>query len=291
MINIFLIFLIGVIDITSGSLEIEKRGGRMVYFLKDGVTLTFDSTIVTSDEGIYFIDEKWGKLYGHVRLKTPDYSINADSLIYFEEKNRTVFRLNVSGMDSTALFEAKNVVVNGDTAYVSGNVYIFLVNDSISFRGDSAVYFINLKQGKIFRDAEAVLTGGDTITLRSDSLGFKKDTLTAWSNVSIESKKFSGKSGSLIFSKKGGSSAGVLMVGEGIFDVGETHVEGDTLRFNLIDGEVRDASFRGSPVIKTRKNDGYLLVRSEEVRVELRGDSLRYFEAQGKVRGEFVENE
>ena len=289
--NLILIFLLGVIDIASGSLEIEKRNGVMVYFLKDGVTLTFDSTVVTSDEGIYFIDEKWGKLYGHVRLKTPDYTINADSLIYFEESGRTIFRINVSGMDSSALFEAENVVVQGDTAFASGGVYIFLVNDSITFRGDSAVYYLNLSEGKIFKNSEASLVNGDTVRLNADSLRFKKNTLTAWGEVSINSSRFRGGAFELVFSRIDEATAAIGMFGGGVFDAGNTHVEGDTLSFNLVDGEVRDAKFSGSPEIKAKEKNGYIRVRASEISVELEGDSLRYFEARGKVEGEFVENE
>ncbi|GEM_PF-4136011 len=287
--NLLIVLLLGTIDITSGSLEIEKVGGKMKYFLKNGVTLTFDSTVVTADEGIYFIDEKWGKLYGHVRLKTPSYSVNADSLIYFEEGNRTVFRLNVSGMDSTALFEAKDVVVKGDTACASGEVNIFIVNDSINFSGDSAVYFLNLKKGKLFGNAEAHLI--DTVKLKSDSLGFKKDTLLAWGNVSITSKKFTGKSLELEYSRNGESSAKVTLIGNSVFEAGETHVEGDTLEFELSGGEVRFATFKGSPVMRTNRDSGYLVVESDTMQVEMQGDSLVFFEATGSVRGEFVENE
>ena len=287
--NLIVFFLFSAINISSGSLEIQNQAGSLIYFLKNGVTLQFDSTVVTSDEGIYYIDRKMGKLFGHVRLKTPSYTVTSDSLIYFEDGNRTIFRLNVSGTDSSAIFEAKNLWVLGDTAFAQGDIEIFLVNDSLAISGDSGVYFINTGKGKIFDRAKAILYQSDTINLVADSIEFRKDTLFAWSKVNINSSSFEGSSGALQFFNKSGDLSEVRLLGEGQFKIGETEVLGDTLRFSLERGHVVEAVFRGKPSLETSRDDGVLKITSENMRVSVANDTVTFFAARGRVKGRFEE--
>ena len=287
--NLIAILLFSAINISSGSLEIQNQGGNLIYFLKNGVTLQFDSTIVTSDEGIYYIDKKMGKLYGHVRLKTPSYTVTSDSLIYFEDKNRTIFRLNVSGTDSSAIFEANHLSVLGDTAFAQGNIEIFLVNDSLVISGDSGVYFINTGTGKIFDRARASLFKGDTINLVADSIKFLKDTLLAWSRVKINSSSFEGSSRMLKFMSKSSDSSEVKLLGDGQFKISRTNVSGDTLIFGLSKGHVVRAIFTGRPILETSRKDGVLAIESSEMRVDVTNDTVSFFTARGRVKGRFEE--
>lgn len=291
MIKILVLLIFSTINITSGSLEIVKNDGEFIYYLKDGVTLKFDSTVVTSDEGIYYLSKKHGKLFGHVRLKTPTYMVNSDSLIYYEENNRTVFKLNVSGTDSSALFEAKNLNVVGDTAFAGGGVNIFLLNDSLEFNADSGVYFINKATGKIFKNAEATILRGDTINLLSDSMLFQKDTLIAWHDVQVKSKKFNGTSDYLEFTGQNSDTSRVCLYGNGAFNFHNTKVSGDTILFALVEGQVVGARFSGTPSLETKRKEGTLFVRSLDMKVDVRNDSLVFFMARGKVIGRFEENE
>ncbi len=291
MIKILVFLIFSTINITSGSLEIVKNNGEFIYYLKDGVTLKFDSTVVTSDEGIYYLSRKHGKLFGHVRLKTPTYMVNAESLIYYEENSRTVFKLNVSGTDSSALFEAKKLNVVGDTAFASGGVTIFLLNDSLEFSADSGVYFINTATGKIFKNAEATIFRGDTINLSSDSMLFKKDTLIAWEDVIVKSRKFNGASDYLEFMGQNSDTSRVSLFGNGAFKFHNTNVVGDTIIFSLVEGEIVGARFSGAPSLETKRKDGTLFVKSLDMKVNVRNDSLVFFMARGKVKGRFEENE
>ena len=287
--NLVLLLLISAINISSGSLEIENTPQGLIYFLKNGVTLEFDSTVVTSDEGIYYIDQKRGKLFGHVRLKTPSYTVTSDSLIYFEDGNRTVFKLNVSGTDSSAIFEANDLFVIGDTAFAKGNIQIFLVNDSLTIAGDSGVYFINMGTGKIFDKAHATLLKGDTIDLVADSLEFRKDSLFAWSNVQIKSSSFSGSSEMLRFISLGEDSSLVNLEKNGVFKMTRTAVTGDTLEFKLSKGHVVEADFSGNPTLETERKDGVLEIQSGKMMVSVTNDTVSFFVAMHGVKGRFVE--
>ncbi len=139
--------------LTTDTIELDREINEFFYNTKG--TVVDSTTVLISDKGRYFIDEKKYRFKTNVIMEHPDYTMTSDSLDYFTERDETF--------------------IYGDTK-IKGDDY-----DIIAKRG---YYHTEIKQGYFTDDATIFY---DNKIIKGDSLFFDSESeyAAATTNASI----------------------------------------------------------------------------------------------------------
>ncbi len=206
-----------------------------IAFYKTPGKIIDKSSILNSNEGTYFLDEKKYRFIKNVKIKNPEYNLNSSRLDYFVLNEDSFFygpskivgkdyviycesgyynsKIEKGNFKKNAVIHYNNKIIKGDSLYfendnryasASKNVKIFdTINNSI-IRGDYGEVFKSKDSAIITKNPIAIniiendslYIGADTIILTGKD---KNRLITAYYDVKILNSDLKGKSDSLSF--------------------------------------------------------------------------------------------
>ena len=130
-------------DLKTNTLELDRIKNQ-VYYNTEGVIIDSLNTL-TSQQGIYYVNEKKYRFLSDVEIENPDYTINSERLDYFTELNHAFLYgpTEIVGQDYLIQSERGFYDMDADTGTFKQNAVIHYDNKIIY--GDS-LYFNNPNQ-------------------------------------------------------------------------------------------------------------------------------------------------
>jgi len=179
------------------------RINEKAFYNTPGVIVDSTSTL-TSNQGLYFMDEKKYRFISDVTIKNPDYVVNSERLDYFTESNEAYLHGNsrIKGETYTVLCERgfydmerekgifkqnailfyNNKIIQGDSLYFENDRNYAAATKNISIIDTLNNSIITGHYGEIFKERDSAIITRRAMAINiidQDSLFIHADTLVA----------------------------------------------------------------------------------------------------------------
>ena len=179
------------------------RINEKAFYNSPGVIVDSTSTL-TSNQGLYFMDEKKYRFISDVTIKNPDYVVNSERLDYFTESNEAYLYGNsrIKGETYTVLCERgfydmerekgifkqnatlfyNNKIIQGDSLYFESDRNYAAATKNISIIDTLNNSIITGHYGEIFKERDSAIITRRAMAINiidQDSLFIHADTLVA----------------------------------------------------------------------------------------------------------------
>ncbi len=265
---------ISLLRVEAKEVQIVSLDTSRAWVLVGDVTVTTEKVRIYAPRGIYYEGREMGYLSDTVVFSSDSTLIVSDTMYYWQSE-RFLFTNYATVLQPKRFLGAEQIDVVGDYAYLSGPIYVNLLSSNTTFWGDTGVFDIGNKRGKIWRDARLEIRKSDSIKVEADSFYFFEDTLWAVGNVKLKTSKFS-VVGDTFYFRPGEKSFAAIWGDTEIKAKNET-ISTKSISFFTKDGKVEALYASG---------DVDVLSNSKEGSTELRSSySEFHFGPAGKLEG------
>jgi lipopolysaccharide export system protein LptA len=268
---------------TSINYNIQNQVG---YYM-NGADILNENTRLKSKRGHYNRRSNSFNFKDNVVLKSPDYTMESDTLDYYSTSKTAYFfgPTKIISNENTILCNygwyntktekaqfSKGATIINDSNYISadsliydkkigkgigiGNIHLYDSTERFEVFGQYGQYFQKLKLSIISGMPLAVKSDPeDTFYLMADSLYFSNDTsnryLRAFHHTSISQKDFKGRCDSLIYNFKDSS---IHLYHAPILWSGKNQITGDTVRIYIRNGSIKTLNVFGNSFLASEIN-------------------------------------
>ncbi len=273
---------------SAGKMVILNTPQGRAYELLGSVRVEDRGTVITARRGIYYEETELSLLFGDALVKGPDYEMSGDTIRY--SPRELLVQGNARLEDRHRVITSERVYSVGDSAWASGRVEIYLKKKRITLLGDSGVYDLKEKSGKLLGPAEAVIAREETVRVQAWLFRMIKDTLWAEEGVRARSPSWEAEGKRMAGVSEEGDTERITHVDSCKITWAEGWGSADTVRVLLVRGRVRKLELAGSAWATRKEGEASLQLKADAITLIMDEEGrLRWLKARGAKEGVYSE--